>query len=1509
MRTALFLLFFCILFWPHALIAQDSLYQKEAVIGSSPALDMEAMAVDKEDNLYLLDRSRILKMKNGEVLLEIKINSEDYTSTNPNVEYKGILADMTVDDQQNIFLINNWKRHIEKYDKAGNLLWTKPAPKDKTTLRNYGRKLLVDSHNNLAIFDDIDASIYFYTTDGVLLKTLNLPWLDPYSQPVAAQVDFDADDNIYYVETINSTWNATLNFRVFNPSGLLLKEFRAEELKKQGLKSARHMKFDKNGNLYFHSFRSILFIVSVNGELIKKFTPVHQNYFEYASGRVYMDFDSQNNLYIGSYYNYGSYVTKYSADQQFITQYGNLQRPHEVIYDKSNNLYILDNFNFKVNKWNPSGEKILEFAGKDNNVANPLAIAVDEHAHFYMLEAGNRECIIRKYDPLGKLVDVFAINGTLNVNNIPFTFFGLAVDHLGNMHVSNYYDNSICKYDKEGKLISTINTKGKGAGQLWGPLDVTVDGAGYTYVLDMNGQRIQRFSPSGKFIQQFGSFNPDQEDEKRRGRISSDAFGNLVVSVAHNNYGYVSDFEIELYDTSGKLIGQMASETPGVAMSKDGSLIAAAHKNKDIVTIYSNKKPREYNYIEGNIYHDANVDCLPDVEEVGERNIIVKAEPGPYYSVTDATGNYRIQVGKGSYTVQPIFEEQKGKLLTQTCLSKTFPNGVTFEDYGNYTLGYDFGISKTLTPHLTVSVSSTRRRRCFESTTTVRYENSGFASAPDAKVYVKLPAEVGLLSADKAYTRLPDGTYAFAVGNLAAGQRGTITIEDLVTCGDESVRGRTVCTRAWITPSNNTPAQPTATLTITGRCDTESGMVRFVIKNTGTADMEQHEMFRKFANGRLGSQELFKLAAGDSMVLWLPTMGYTWRLEADQPEGNGDNKLASVTIEACTAANAGTTVSSGLVNLMPTDDEEAEVSEECVMITDSYDPNDKLVTPIGRTSENYTPTNTALKYKIRYQNTGTDVAYRVVVVDTLSEHLDLSTLQVGASSHAHRLEVSGKGRPVLTWTFDNIMLPDSNANEPGSHGYILFSIKPKADLTEKTAVENFADIFFDFNSPVRTNVTLNRIYDMPPVVDEAVRVRLEDVLATPTIVAFEPAAGRIGADVTVTGKRFASDASQNKVYLNGEVATVVSASATELRVLVPAGASTGALKVITPDGGVTAPETFTVYQPPVLNSFSPAEGMVGQTVTLQGQHLQPELLEAVRLGNAECEVITHSGNAITVRVPAGAKTGTFGISTRGGEAVSTSSYVVWYSPAISGLSKDTDIVGASVTVTGDNFAADRARNKVLFGQVEALVLEASPLRLVVRVPEQAESGLITVETPGGQAATPFVVIPGPRFTAMQPALGSVGTVVEISGRHFGVMELRDRIAFNGQEALVLEAFGDSYRVRVPRGATTGKVEITGYGGKAYSTADFVVEEIAPAEAVQVYPNPSSGRLTLSLLHADFDVQSVEVFDAVGRSIQTTTVDGPRPEKLEVQIRSAKPGLYTLRIKSGRGIIIKKITVL
>jgi uncharacterized repeat protein (TIGR01451 family) len=496
-----------------------------------------------------------------------------------------------------------------------------------------------------------------------------------------------------------------------------------------------------------------------------------------------------------------------------------------------------------------------------------------------------------------------------------------------------------------------------------------------------------------------------------------------------------------------------------------------------------------FNYIRGNIYEDADGDCVKDAGERGIRNRVVVAKPGNYFGTTDSLGNYALAVDTGSYTVQQLIPPGYEAISRQVCPAPPAGHPVRFTSYGNAVAGKDFANQTQVYPALSVSVSSSGRRRCFTNTTVVEYRNDGNGPAQGVKVYVKLPRYVVPVVANVPYTFDGDKNLVFNAGTLIPGARYVIYLTDSVVCNSPGIVGLTQCTKAWITPENPRPAAPGwdgSDIALKGAC-AGNGKVRLVLTNTGAGSMADSSALRVYLDAQLALTRRYQLAPGDSLVLQVPADGRTVRLEADQRPAHPRKKQGNVTIEAC-GTSAGGQVSLGLVNRFPQDDEEPEVDIQCLRIVDSFDPNDKAVSPAGVTDQHYTPTGGRLDYVIRFQNTGTDVAYKVVVADTLSEHLDVSTLRVGAVSHAYTMTMSGKGRPVLTFTFNNIMLPDSNANEPKSHGFIRFSIAPKADLPEKTRIENFADIFFDYNEPVRTNTVLNRIYDVPPVVAEAVKL-------------------------------------------------------------------------------------------------------------------------------------------------------------------------------------------------------------------------------------------------------------------------------------------------------------------------------------------------------------------------------------------------------------------------------------
>ncbi len=145
----------------------------------------------------------------------------------------------------------------------------------------------------------------------------------------------------------------------------------------------------------------------------------------------------------------------------------------------------------------------------------------------------------------------------------------------------------------------------------------------------------------------------------------------------------------------------------------------------------------------------------------------------------------------------------------------------------------------------------------------------------------------------------------------------------------------------------------------------------------------------------------------------------------------------------------------------------------------SFDPNDKAVNPPGEQNQNFTLFNIPLEYTIRFQNTGNDTAFNVSIRDFLDSDLDWNTLEVIGSSHPMQTIIDNAGQ--ITFTFNNILLPDSNVNEPGSHGYLRYRIHHKPGLAENTPITNTAYIYFDQNPPVVTNTTLNTLVTIIPV--------------------------------------------------------------------------------------------------------------------------------------------------------------------------------------------------------------------------------------------------------------------------------------------------------------------------------------------------------------------------------------------------------------------------------------------
>ena len=137
-------------------------------------------------------------------------------------------------------------------------------------------------------------------------------------------------------------------------------------------------------------------------------------------------------------------------------------------------------------------------------------------------------------------------------------------------------------------------------------------------------------------------------------------------------------------------------------------------------------------------------------------------------------------------------------------------------------------------------------------------------------------------------------------------------------------------------------------------------------------------------------------------------------------------------------------------------------------VVNSYDPNDK--TCLQGDTINESMIGEYVDYLIRFENTGTASAVHVVVKDSiLPEYFDISNVQISDASHPMRTEVNGN---IIEFIFKNIELPFDDAN---NDGYVAFKIKTKATLQLGDVIENVANIYFDYNPAIETNIAKTKI--------------------------------------------------------------------------------------------------------------------------------------------------------------------------------------------------------------------------------------------------------------------------------------------------------------------------------------------------------------------------------------------------------------------------------------------------
>ncbi len=480
--------------------------------------------------------------------------------------------------------------------------------------------------------------------------------------------------------------------------------------------------------------------------------------------------------------------------------------------------------------------------------------------------------------------------------------------------------------------------------------------------------------------------------------------------------------------------------------------------------------------ITGSVVKDDNTNCVADNGEIALSN----------WGVT-ATGQNNTTVSTVS-NANGVFKLYVDSLNTPFTLSFTPPNNWWSPcpapppipaPVSDTIEVYHAAEVVVACPQLSAKIGAPLLRRCFDNYFQVDVCNNGTIMADDAYVEVILPPPgfLPVTTASLPFVVLAPGVYRFDLGDIQVGDCIHFNLVSKVSCDSAGI-GQTLCFEAHAYPDTLcepvAPGWSGASVSVGAGCN--NGAAEFIITNQGEAPMPGPSNYIVIEDDVMFSEGVFQLNAGESISVSVPDNGSTWRLEALQVPNHPVTGIPSAALEGCTVLSTFTT---GFILGYPIYDPSPSYDIECLEVVGSWDPNDKTGFPLGLTSQNLIAKNTDLDYLIRFQNTGTDTAFQVVVRDTLSNNVVSNSIRLGVTSHPYEFALENGN--VLVFTFKDIKLVDSFANEPASHGFLRFKILQKPDLPDGTEITNRAGIYFDFNPPVMTNTTLHRIGTVPHV--------------------------------------------------------------------------------------------------------------------------------------------------------------------------------------------------------------------------------------------------------------------------------------------------------------------------------------------------------------------------------------------------------------------------------------------
>lgn len=185
---------------------------------------------------------------------------------------------------------------------------------------------------------------------------------------------------------------------------------------------------------------------------------------------------------------------------------GTLRRPSGVAFDPAGNLYVADQFNHRIVKYNAGFAPIGEFGTLGTGpgqLTYPTNLAISpDGTRLYVTELGGNR--VSMFSPAGTFLGSFGSSGT-GAGQFDHPW-GIAVEGTGLVYVADQYNHRIEVFSATGTYISQFGSFGTAPGTYHNPVGMRFDGTGDLYICDQLNNRVQKVDRNGLPLTTWGTF-------------------------------------------------------------------------------------------------------------------------------------------------------------------------------------------------------------------------------------------------------------------------------------------------------------------------------------------------------------------------------------------------------------------------------------------------------------------------------------------------------------------------------------------------------------------------------------------------------------------------------------------------------------------------------------------------------------------------------------------------------------------------------------------------------------------------------------------------------------------------------------------------------------------------------------------------------------------------------------------------------------------------------------------